>query len=102
MEAWSLGGGLGETCEEKKRRVGEPERVCGITSTQKRARPRQQMFELCEVAKPLYMTRTREKHNTIIQSKITKVANLDHCDATGSPSIHCEIFFCTGEGSMLK
>lgn len=53
MEAWSLGGGLGETCEEKKkRRVGEPERVCGITSTQKRARPRQQMFELCEMAKP--------------------------------------------------
>lgn len=39
MEVWGLGGGLRETCEEK-RRVGEPERACGITSTQKRARPR--------------------------------------------------------------
>lgn len=67
MEVWGLGGGLGETCEEK-RRVGEPERACGITSTQKRARPRQQMFELCEVAKPLDMTRTKERHNTIIQT----------------------------------
>lgn len=40
----------------------------GITSMQDRAQPREQMFELCDVAKTLDMTQTKEKHNTITQT----------------------------------
>lgn len=40
----------------------------GITSMHKRAQPREQMSELCEVAKTLDMTQTKEKHNTITQT----------------------------------
>lgn len=40
----------------------------GITSIQKRAQPREQMFEHCEVAKALDIAQTKEKHNTITQT----------------------------------